>query len=637
MNPNTKKKSSAFAWLLLVSLILVTPSLVWRLAQERTGHSSLILFDLLELHALDAEKGQNRFASLMEAGVSAFFAPECTAEEIGKGVLEKVSVHPLSALSPSIARNFSSSEGTVVVLKDPNYSRLQQDYLTQRFAGGESLEDGQTVYFRIPHSYGQLEKAGVLPDLQSMQYLSLAGVPLVYAPAPSFGSTAEELLNSLDFLCRQFPTIRALCPSGQIAAAYPNTKLLGDFVKERGLLMAQVEFSRQYGSGQQVAAAWPNIVSLHGVDREEVLKRNIIRPIMLNRMFRAAEEREVKLLVLRLDPLRSVATPLQEYCADVKELRSRLDGSKFSHRWPAPAPSGSKIFTFLSAVGLQLMLWLLAARFVERFFDLELFAQKRNLKIILAAALALGAASMFVRIIPRVTGAFAAGLLATEAALTAMEFWKVPVRGAVQAFLLTVCGGLILAGYFSTPLYMYRMSTFSGVKLSLLLPVALVLLIDLHKKEHPESLGEILVRPPLWGELALAGGLLLAAVVMLVRSGNYGFVSNSEVMLRDSLEKLLGARPRTKEFLIGYPSLVIWYYLKRCDLWAHYREVLRLAVTLAYSSAVNSFCHFHSPLTLTILRDFNGWWIGLLLGCAVLFCAVRIGRPLYRRFSPPQV
>lgn len=124
-----------------------------------------------------------------------------------------------------------------------------------------------------------------------MQYLSAAGVPLVFAPSPSMGSSGEELEESLTFICDNFSSVKVLCPTGEIAATYPYTERLGSFVKERGLLMAQVEFSRQYGAAGQVAAAWPNVVSLHAVDREEVLKRNIIRPIMLNR-FIAPRRRE---------------------------------------------------------------------------------------------------------------------------------------------------------------------------------------------------------------------------------------------------------------------------------------------------------------------------------------------------------
>ncbi len=627
-----KKKISAFLALLMVGLVLVCPSIFWRILQERTGHSAFVVFDLLELAALEAERGtlpgdaQNKLDALIEAGVGAFFAPECTADEILKGVIEKVSIHPAETLPSEITENFSTADGTVLILKDPNFSALQTEYLSRRFSAGECFLVDETVYFRIPVPYGRLEKSGVMPDLRSMEYISDAGIPIVYAPAPSFGSRAEELLRCLEFLCEQFSAVKALCPTGQIAATWPNTKMLGDFVKEHGLLMAQVEFSRQYGSGQQVASAWPNVISLHGVDREEVLKREIARPIMLNRLVRAAEEREVKLLILRLDALRAVATGLKDYCADVRMLRERLDKKSFAHRWPQPAQPCPKIFTILSAVALQLLLWIFAARFAERFFNVEIFARRKFIQIILIASVLLGGASLFIKFIPRISGAFAAGLLATEGALTAMDFWKVPLRGALQSFILTIVGGLILTGYFSVPLYMYRMSTFSGVKLTLLLPLVLVLLVDLRKKEHPETLNEILSRPPLWSELVVVGGILLAALIMIVRSGNFGFVNNSEIMLRDSLEKFLVARPRTKEILIGYPALVIWYYLKRRDLLAHWREALRLAVTLAFSSAVNSFCHFHTLLTLTLLRNFNGWWIGLTLGCVALFIALQFVR-----------
>lgn len=631
MMAKTQNTAAAFVYCLFIALALAVPSLLWRLFQEHANRSSLLVFDLTELHSLNAEEGQNKFAALMEAGISAFMVPEYTAEDLGKGAADQVTAVPAADVPDSVLKSFSYPTGTVVILKDPVLAELQQEYLKRRFKNGESVADGRTVYFRIPRRYVQLEKAGVLPDLRSMQYLSAAGVPLVFALSPSMGSSAEELEESLGFVCDKFPSVKVLCPTGEIAAAYPYTERLGSFVRERGLLMAQVEFSRQYGAARQVAAAWPNVVSLHAVDREEVLKRNIVRPIMLNRFYRAAEEREVRLLVLRTDPLRAVVPQLAEYCGDVKALRERLDENGFKRLWPNPAPSSPWINSLFSAAALQLLLLVLLARYVERYFDMELLSRKRFLGILAAASVFLGVCSLFAGGLSRLGGALAAGLLAAEASLRAMDRWKVPLRGAAEGFLLVLIGGLVIAGRFSVPLYMYRLSTFSGVKLSLLLPLLLILLIDVHKREHPESFPEIFMRPPLWAELALAGTLLLAAAVLLLRSGNYGLVGTSEIMFRDWLEKILGARPRTKEFLIGYPALVVWYYLKRQEMWARWREILRLAVTLAFSSAVNSFCHFHTPLSLTLLRGFNGWWTGLLLGSLTLFIGVRLGRPLFRR------
>jgi hypothetical protein len=44
-----------------------------------------------------------------------------------------------------------------------------------------------------------------------------------------------------------------------------------------------------------------------------------------------------------------------------------------------------------------------------------------------------------------------------------------------------------------------------GGQATLLLPPALILFHDLKRREHPESLGEVLGRPSRWGELALIG------------------------------------------------------------------------------------------------------------------------------------
>ncbi len=91
------------------------------------------------------------------------------------------------------------------------------------------------------------------------------------------------------------------------------------------------------------------------------------------------------------------------------------------------------------------------------------------------------------------------------------------------------------------------------------------------------------------------------------------------------------ARPRNKELFIGYPALVLWYVV--ADAWTSgptNREALRLASVFAFSSALNSFCLFHTPIFFTLWRVGNGLWAGFLLG-AVLCGTVRwVAFPLWR-------
>ena len=623
------KKIARFTALLAICFALSLPSLAWRISYERANRSSLVLFDMLELHAFNAEDRNGAFAELMSSGISAFLIPECTGEEIAKGVIKGVSVVPEPALPEDVREKLPAGGATVLELRDKETLGLQKDYLGKRF-GAEVAEVGACAYAIIPHNWGQLEKSGVLPDLDAVRYLDTFGVPMVFSPNLGQYSKADELLESLSYLCSSFPSVKAVCPSGEVA---PDASALGKFVKDKGLLMANVEFSRILGASRLPQRSWPNVVSMHGVDRAEVIKRNIGRTAMLNRLFRAAKEREVRLLVLRLDPLRESAAELTAYCSDVKSLRARLDAEGLGRHWPEKAPSYPRIYSVLSAIALMTLFFALTAKVIGRYVSKDLLADNRIFCAVCALGVLCGVASQYVGLILRVGGAFAAGLLATEASLLAMDRWKVPLRGALEVLLFVFLGGCVVGAAFSKPLYMFRLASFSGVKISLLLPILLVLLTDLKTKEHHESLGEILGRPPIWGELALVGGVLLAGLIMIVRSGNYGFVGGTEIAFRDWLEDVLVARPRTKEFLIGYPSLVIWYYLKRKSLWAHWREAFRVGVTLAFSSAVNSFCHFHTPFGLTALRVFNGWWIGLLLGCIALLLGVKLLRPMCRRLK----
>ncbi len=116
----------------------------------------------------------------------------------------------------------------------------------------------------------------------------------------------------------------------------------------------------------------------------------------------------------------------------------------------------------------------------------------------------------------------------------------------------------------------------------------------------------------------------------ILRSDNVANISGIETRLRESLEHLLIARPRTREMLIGYPSLLLWGFLARHGYFRLYREIFRVGAVLGFSSVINSFCHFHTPMMLILLREFNGLWTGLLAGllivCVIKFAVIPVLR-----------
>ena len=166
------------------------------------------------------------------------------------------------------------------------------------------------------------------------------------------------------------------------------------------------------------------------------------------------------------------------------------------------------------------------------------------------------------------------------------------------------------------------------------MPPVLVLLHDLKRRIHPESLIEFLNRPPVWGELILIMILLAGVAIMLIRSGNVSSTPAFEEKMRLLLEKYLIARPRTKEVFVGYPCLLLLCYFVKNGMLVRYRELLRIGVAAGFSSVVNSFCHFHTPLTLILLREFNGLWCGVIVGAVLVIAVKFVVVPLLKLIRP---
>ncbi len=194
-------------------------------------------------------------------------------------------------------------------------------------------------------------------------------------------------------------------------------------------------------------------------------------------------------------------------------------------------------------------------------------------------------------------------------------------------------GGVLVAGLMSDTMTMMRVEQFRGTKLALAGPVlaaALPVWVRSARPEPPRTrlavagprLRQILATPMslglLLGILVAAGG----AAYMLARSGNAAASTQTgaEKAMRELLEGLLVYRPRTKEFLIGHPTLVVAAFLAALGRpWG--RTLLATVATLGLTSLLNTFCHFHTPLIATLLRSAYGLIIGGMLGmvaCALL-------------------
>ncbi len=205
---------------------------------------------------------------------------------------------------------------------------------------------------------------------------------------------------------------------------------------------------------------------------------------------------------------------------------------------------------------------------------------------------------------------------------------------AIALGVLVVSGSVLLALLGGADYYVNDL-IFRGVKLTLLAPIAFaagMLFLFYSEKSVKEQL--LSLPKTITGAVAkiriyhillvlLAGA---AGVLYLMRSGNSG-ISLWENQFRNFLSDISGARPRTKEFLIGWPCFVLWMYYMRKDS-VLLKWIFGVGAALLFASVTNTFCHVFTDGGVSLMRTVNG-----LAASLPVIAVVVVGNALVLRFA----
>ena len=112
----------------------------------------------------------------------------------------------------------------------------------------------------------------------------------------------------------------------------------------------------------------------------------------------------------------------------------------------------------------------------------------------------------------------------------------------------------------------------------------------------------------------IIGGFIgIIGMYYIIRSGNVNKISSLEQTMRTAITNAFPARPRTKEFLIGYPSLVLFVYYMRNSNIKLVQWFFAIGSSILSASVMNSFCHVFTDLTVIYSRVLNGILIGAVM------------------------
>ncbi|MDR2356407.1 MAG: DUF5693 family protein [Clostridiales Family XIII bacterium] len=400
-----------------------------------------------------------------------------------------------------------------------------------------------------------------------------------------------------------------------------------------------------------------------------------------NTLFRAVAERNIRVIyykpIREFKDLHTYVTDIDEYKTLFAGLDARLEKHGFSRgdasvMPPLRVPFAAKLLIALSSAAAGILL-------LHLFFPLS-----QRLKYGLLAA---GAVCVFgafkvlpslTELIASFTNAFVFACLATifftsrcktfydRAALLSAgapaadgpsEETRVPVSRTkalgpilllasatlAGSVLIALCGGVLTAAPLSSVNYMLEIDIFRGVKLSQLAPIAFFAVAYLayfgfgNQKRKPGQLEfydlKEMLNTPIRVWMVLIGLIFLGGgVYYILRTGHEVLdVSSTEMLLRNELEELLIARPRTKEFLFAFPAVMLMVYTA-CRRFPFWPIVFGLCGVVGVTSVINTFMHIRTPLYLGFARTGYSLVFGLLVGVAGILIFELLHR-LYRRLK----
>lgn len=489
------------------------------------------------------------------------------AQDLNALVLSEETVGALisqgKAILVSVPGSGGAPVGTALRFMDPTSAQRVKTGLQIRFGTlGASLELRGDAMMLPSVSPDLIRSTAVGLDPGQVAVARKAGMQIIARCSNPSGASADAVRSTLVWAHQLGASV--FLPQGDEVlgrreALVTTVETLRGF--QPPMLYATPEFAKIAGDTELVESAPDLVVRLHTAQTGELDK---LAPIdAIDRFGKAARERNMRILLVR--PLSQAAPePLASFNDFVKKITNELrkHGQGIGEPHPYHEPGLPHWFFPLLGLVAAPVTWWSVARFVSH----------RSWRIAGAIALGLLALACWPRtgheqwalraqeataLLASMAFPILAFLLLDEVLpnIKGSEFGRV-FLGFCVVSAISLVGGLCVAGMLNGLPFYVKAAEFQAVKLSVFLPVVV---IGLHYFVNLSDWKGTMSSPMTWGASGLGLCLGLALAVMLARTGNDTGAgpSGGEMVFRNLLDRFLYVRPRTKEFLIGHPILIL--------------------------------------------------------------------------------
>lgn len=453
------------------------------------------------------------------------------------------------------------------------------------------------------------------------------GLMIIARCANPQGVSSTGVKQTLEWVHEMGATI--FLPEGdQVLGRRDSIETTVDTLRQLSMLYATPEFAKIGGDTNIVETAPEIIVRLHSAQVAELDK--LTPDDAIDRYAKASRERNMRILLIR--PLTYAApqpnAALAMFIKGIDEQITR-EGGAIGLPKPYREPTLPRPIQVLLGLAIAPCVWFAVAAFVKN----------RNVRLAGAVLIGLLGLACLLHIgqhamafFASVSFPFLGFLVADELPDLHVPRWAQPLPAFVVISLFSLLGGLCVAGLLNDLHFYVKADEFRGIKVASFLPI---LVVGAYYLARLTDIRKSLTTPINWSTMLLGLVILGMLGLMIARSGNDTGASagEGELAFRGILDRVMFVRPRTKEFLVGHPILIVGLgllaFVRRprrqdpelaavesppdTDRLAGWAALALMVGSMGQTDIVNTLCHLHVPVMLSVARI----GLGALLGCII--------------------
>ncbi|NOG27686.1 DUF5693 family protein [Lysinibacillus fusiformis] len=608
-------------WGIIVLLLVVSSTGImmrWNAEQSNDSYEIVIPFDEIQTADKNSDLTMDEIlSSLKEAGLTTVSLEPLTLKEMEKQNL--ITVYKENDLAAQLL--FTPYKDAVDRSKSGYYIRVPEnaDYqkLIKNSVEPEEVQIGEEAFYFLPTSNHNFDlKTPIGYDQPAMDVISKHGLGYVFKVENADNEVAnDKLVNQL--LALKDGSSGRLLGQGDEAIGFgqEDGHQLVEKLSDAGYYFYTIESNPLKGESKIAQMTDYKMIRLHSINinRQTKLKLNE----SIDRTTRAVKERNIRSIFYHIKTTGNAKENVEQTIDYLNGVHDAMP----DHFQPGEPKLFDKVAVpawVTAAVLLAGILFTFIVSELVKWMPLRFAAA--GFMTVLAIAYFILKSTLFLQAFALIIAVLAPTYAVIKSAQGSTKMSKILVQ-YLKAVAISLIGIVIVIGLLNGNAFMTGFATFKGVKLVYLIPIMGVLLFTLIeinrladqniKKSLSNTVTLLNKELKYWHVLLL---IVVAGIGLfyISRTGNSGSVSDLELAFRQWLENTLYVRPRTKEFLIGFPFFVLALYVMGIN--RKWGSILLVPGVIGFLSIVNTFTHLHIPVAVSVLRTLYSVSLGFVIG-----------------------